>query len=102
MSNKKEDAIRMARIKMEMMDYSPSIKKLHLAAFDMRFIADDLVKTIQREFPDNEAWDELTKSFDKAITDCLNMAASIFPDYLASLCENVEEPILEGEREEIK
>lgn len=92
MSNKRENAIRMARTKMEMMDYSPSIKKLHLTAFDLRFMADDLVKTIQREFPENEAWDDLVKSFDRTITDCMAMAASLFPEYLITLCDGGYNP----------
>ena len=92
MSNKKKPISKAsARFQLEMMDYSPSIKKLHLAAFDLRFMADDLVKTIQQEFPENESWDELLKSFDKTITDCMGMAASLFPEYLISLQENIEE-----------
>ena len=90
------------RSQIEKLDYSPAIKKLHLAAVDLRFMADDLVKTIQQEFPENESWDELLKSFDKAITDCMNISASLFPEYLTSLCDSIEEPILEGEREGIK
>lgn len=103
MSNKKKPISKAsARLQLEMMDYSPSIEKLHLAAFDLRFMADDLVKTIQQEFPENESWDELLKSFDKAIIDCMSMSASLFPEYLTSLCDSIEEPILEGEREGIK
>lgn len=103
MSNKKKPISKAsARFQLEVMDYSPSIKKLHLAAFDLRFMADDLVKTIQQEFPENESWDELLKSFDKAITDCMGMSASLFPEYLTSLCDSIKEPILEGEREGVK
>ena len=89
----------LVRFQLETMDYSPSIKKLHLAAFDLRFIANDLAKNIQSEFPDNENWDELMKSFDKTITDCMSMAASLFPEYLINLTRNVE-PSLEGIRED--
>lgn len=92
MSNKKKPISKdSARLQLEMMDYSPSIKKLHLAAFDLRFMADDLAKTIQQEFPENESWDELTKVFDKAVTECMGVAASLFPEYLSSLCDKTEE-----------
>lgn len=76
------------RFQIEMMDYSQAIKKLHLAAFDLRFMADDLAKTIQEEFPENESWDELVKSFDKMITDCMAVSASLFPEYLSTLCND--------------
>ena len=98
---KKETSKDSVRLQIEMMDYSPSIKKLHLAAFDLRFMADDLVRTIQKEFPENETWDELLKSFDRTITDCMGMTASLFPEYLALLSERVEKPSLEGVREEL-
>ena len=98
---KKEVSKDSVRFQIEMMDYSPSIKKLHLAAFDLRFMADDLARTIQKEFPDNEKWNELLKSFDNTIADCLSFAGSIFPEYLVSLSERVDKPSLEGVREEL-
>lgn len=86
MNEKKKDAIRMARIKLEMMDYSPSIKNLHLAVLDLRVMADSLARTIQKEFPEEESWEELLKSFDKTIADCMAVASDLFPKAILELC----------------
>lgn len=81
------------RSQIEKLDYLPSIKKLHLISFDLRSIADDLAKNIQKDFPDldDEIWDNLLKSFDKVIEDCMCTASMLFPYWLNTLPNELKE-----------